>query len=256
MARAPETGKYQRFAIALCYRRMRESIRFLLNGERVDVSDVSPQTTLLEYLRDERTLTGTKEGCAEGDCGACTVVLGERANGGIAWKPINACIRLLPSVDGKAVFTVESSKSPDGALHPVQQALVDNHASQCGFCTPGFAMSLFGLYKTTFEPSRRQIDDALSGNLCRCTGYRPIVDAAQQMWAVPPADGWRGPGIAEDGKRVVSGTRKGLPGHLRCSLATIRSSTASPANAGQRRETPARWPQRAPNVPTPASSPE
>ena len=214
---------------------MDDEIRFLLNGERVDVSGVSPQTTLLEYLRDERTLTGTKEGCAEGDCGACTVVLGERANGGIAWKPINACIRLLPSVDGKAVFTVESLKSPDGALHPVQQALVDNHASQCGFCTPGFAMSLFGLYKSTREPSRRQVEDALIGNLCRCTGSRPIVDAAQRMWAVPPADGWRGPGVAADGTRVVSRDEE----RLAAELALLgRTASLEYAYGGQRWSAP------------------
>ena len=183
---------------------MSDPIRFLLNGERVDVAGLLPQTTLLEFLRDERHLTGTKEGCAEGDCGACTVVLAERSNGGLAWKPVNACIRLLPSVDAKAVFTVESLKSPRGELHPVQQALVDCHASQCGFCTPGFAMSLFALYKTAHAPSRAAIENALSGNLCRCTGYRPIVDAAHAMYAIAPADGWRGPSVAPDGARIAS----------------------------------------------------
>ena len=183
---------------------MSEPVRFLLNGERVDVAGLSPQTTLLEFLRDERRLTGTKEGCAEGDCGACTVVLAERGAGGLAWKPINACIRLLPSVDGKAVFTVESLKSGSGALHPVQQALVECHASQCGFCTPGFAMSLLGLYKSARTPSRTAIEVALSGNLCRCTGYRPIVDAAERMYALPPAEGWRARGVADDGSRAVT----------------------------------------------------
>jgi len=183
---------------------MSDSIRFLLNEERVDVRGVSPQTTLLEFLRDERRLTGTKEGCAEGDCGACTVMLAEPSGRGLAWKPINACIRLLPSVDGKAVFTVESLATRDGELHPVQQALVECHASQCGFCTPGFAMSLFGLYKCAHAPSRDDVDDALSGNLCRCTGYRPIVDAAQRMYGLRAADGWRSPGVADDGSRVVS----------------------------------------------------
>lgn len=183
---------------------MSEPVRFLLNGERVEVAGLSPQTTLLEYLRDERRLTGTKEGCAEGDCGACTVVVAERAGEALAWKPINACIRLLPSVDGKAVFTVESLASERGEWHPVQQALVECHASQCGFCTPGFVMSLFGLYKTANAPSRDTIHDALSGNLCRCTGYRPIVDAAQRMYALPPASGWRGPGVAADGSPSVT----------------------------------------------------
>jgi xanthine dehydrogenase small subunit len=193
---------------------MNEAIRFLLNGERVDAAGVSPQMTLLEFLRAGRGLTGTKEGCAEGDCGACTVVLAEREGGGVAWKPVNACIRLLPSVDGKAVFTVESLAAADDRLHPVQQALVDCHASQCGFCTPGFAMSLFGLYKSAREPSRPAIEDALSGNLCRCTGYRPIVDAAQRMYRLPPADGWRGPGVAADGSRMVTHEDERIAGAL------------------------------------------
>jgi len=200
--------------MALCYRPMSEAIRFLLNGERVDAAGMSPQTTLLEFLREERRLIGTKEGCAEGDCGACTVVVAEREGGGVAWKPINACIRLLPSVDGKAVFTVESLAAADGSLHPVQQALVECHASQCGFCTPGFAMSLFGLYKSTREPSRRAIEDALAGNLCRCTGYRPIVDAAQRMYRLPPADGWRGPGVAADGSHMLTHDDERIVGSL------------------------------------------
>jgi len=163
-------------------------LRFLLNGEAVKVTGVPPQTTLLEFLREHRGLCGTKEGCAEGDCGACTVVLAETDGARVAWKPVNACVRFLPSVAGKAVFTVESLQAADGSLHPVQQALVDHHGSQCGFCTPGFAMSLFGLYKNASRPSAQQIEDALSGNLCRCTGYRPIVAAAHAMYeAAPPA---------------------------------------------------------------------
>ncbi len=181
-------------------------IRFLLNGEPVEVRDAPPQATLLEYLRDDRRLTGTKEGCAEGDCGACTVVLAEiDAHGArLAWRPVNACIRLLPSVAGKAVFTVESLASPGGTLHPVQRALVDHHGSQCGFCTPGFAMSLFGLYKCAHRPSVTAIEGALSGNLCRCTGYRPIVAAAHAMYDDAPPDGWRGPGLAADGSHATS----------------------------------------------------
>ena len=132
------------------------AIRLVLNGERVDVDGVPPQTTLLQWLRESRALTGTKEGCAEGDCGACTVVVASsHGDGTLAWTPINACIRPLPSLDGHAVFTVESLAAPGGALHPVQQALVECHGSQCGFCTPGFAMSLFGLYKNAHAPSRR-----------------------------------------------------------------------------------------------------
>ena len=207
---------------------MSEPVRFLLNGERVDVAGLSPQTTLLEFLRDERRLTGTKEGCAEGDCGACTVVIAERAGERVAWKPVNACIRLLPSLDGKAVFTVESLKSPRGELHPVQQALVDCHASQCGFCTPGFAMSLFGLYKTAVAPSRVEIDDALSGNLCRCTGYRPIVDAAQRMYALPSPAGWRATGTTSAGDDTVA-----------AQLATVEhAEPLDYAHAGQRWSAP------------------
>jgi xanthine dehydrogenase small subunit len=185
------------------------SLHFLLNGNPVEVTTAPAQTTLLEYLRDERHLTGSKEGCAEGDCGACTVVLAEpHGVGGLSWKPINACIRLLPSVAGKAIFTVESLQSADGTLHPVQRALVECHGSQCGFCTPGFAMSLFGLYKNAYCPPRAVVDDALSGNLCRCTGYRPILAAAQRMYELDATDAgakdWRAPGIAADGSRRTS----------------------------------------------------
>ena len=149
----------------------RDPIRLIVNGDRVDVSGVSPQTTLLEWLRGPRQLTGTKEGCAEGDCGACTVVVAEsRGDGTLAWKPVNACLKLLPSLDAKAVFTIESLAGPGGALHPVQRAMVDCHGSQCGYCTPGMTMSLFALTKTARQPTRAEIDDALSGNLCRCTG--------------------------------------------------------------------------------------
>jgi xanthine dehydrogenase small subunit len=189
------------------------SLQFLLNGEPVEVVGVSPQTTLLEWLRETRGLTGTKEGCAEGDCGACTVVIAERAGDGLVWRPINACIRLLPSLDGKAIFTVESLKAATG-LHPVQQALVECHGSQCGFCTPGFAMSLFGLYKNAHRPNREAVDDALSGNLCRCTGYRPILAAAQRMYDLDAAQGWRAPGVAADGSRVVSRDEESLIAQL------------------------------------------
>jgi xanthine dehydrogenase small subunit len=177
------------------------SYSLLLNGVRVDVADEPPQTMLLPWLRERHRLTGTKEGCAEGDCGACTVVIAERDGDAIAWKPINACIRPLASLAGKAVFTVESLKDVDGdgALHPVQQALVDAHGSQCGFCTPGFAMSLFALYKQGTRPSRAAVDDALSGNLCRCTGYRPILAAAQRMHDYPAPAGWRASGGAGEG---------------------------------------------------------
>src|SRR5215472_14554063 len=190
-------------------------LRLLLDGEVVRIRDVSPQATLLEFLRERLGRTGTKEGCAEGDCGACTVVLGEPAgDGGLFWRPVNACIRLLPTIDGKALFTVESLKQRDGALHPVQQALVECHGSQCGFCTPVFAMSLFGLYKNSPPCDRAVVDDALSGNLCRCTGYRPIIAAARQIYDLPAAPGWRGPGIDERGRRVVSDEERAIAAKL------------------------------------------
>ena len=167
------------------------TLRFLLNGKRVELTDVNPHLSLLDFVREHQRLTGTKEGCAEGDCGACTVVIGELTQDGagrdrVALSPINACIRLLPTLDGKAVFTVESLKAASGALHPTQQAMVDCHGSQCGFCTPGFVMSLFALFKNEASPNRAQTCDAIAGNLCRCTGYRPILDAAQLMYQAAP----------------------------------------------------------------------
>ncbi len=148
--------------------------------------------TLLDFVREERRLTGTKEGCAEGDCGACTVVIGQLCKDGagrdrVSLSPINACIRLLPTLDGKAIFTVESLKAASGTLHPTQQAMVDCHGSQCGFCTPGFVMALFALFKNETSPSRARTCEAIAGNLCRCTGYRPILDAAQVMYQTAPA---------------------------------------------------------------------
>ena len=154
-----------------------QGVRFVLDGEIIDVHDVAPTTTLLQYLRNTLGRTGTKEGCAEGDCGACTVVLGELSGDTIRYHSVNSCIQFLPTIDGKEVVTVESLSNQAALLHPVQQAMVDHHASQCGFCTPGFVMSLFVLYLNQPDAQRPQVLDALSGNLCRCTGYRPIIDA-------------------------------------------------------------------------------
>ena len=172
-----------------------QTIRFLRRGQPVTLRNVPPQRTLLEVLREDLACTGTKEGCGEGDCGACTVVLGERdAAGQLQLRAINSCIRLAHSVDGLALWTVEDLVADpligvaQGQLHPVQQALVQAHASQCGFCTPGFVMSLFALYERS-EPgerlTREQAQQALSGNLCRCTGYRPILEAATEMGTLP-----------------------------------------------------------------------
>ena len=167
------------------------AVRFVLDGRTIELHDVDPTRTVLQWLREDKGRTGTKEGCAEGDCGACTVaVLSLDAAGKPALRAINACIQFLPTLDGKELFTVESLKDANGSLHPVQQALVEEHGSQCGFCTPGFVMSLFALFKTRARPTRADIDNALSGNLCRCTGYRPIVDAAAKLFAeVAPGAG-------------------------------------------------------------------
>jgi len=140
--------------------------------------------TLLNYLRYEATRTGTKEGCAEGDCGACTVMVGELMNDKIIYRAVNACILFLPTLDGKELLTVESLKSKDGFLHPVQKALIETHGSQCGFCTPGFVMSLYALYLKGRPSRKSEIEEALAGNLCRCTGYGPIIKAAGRMFEI------------------------------------------------------------------------
>lgn len=146
-------------------------ISFLLNGEPVSLRDVPPTTTLLDWLRDTRGLTGTKEGCNEGDCGACTVMVSDAAG----TRTLNACILFMPQLEGLHVTTVEGLSAPDGALHPVQQTLIDHHGSQCGFCTPGFAVSMACAHLNGDADD----DTQLAGNLCRCTGYTPIARAAE-----------------------------------------------------------------------------
>ena len=170
-----------------------DTVRFVLDGEVIELENVDPTRTVLQFLREDLRRTGTKEGCAEGDCGACTIVLAElnRERDDLTLRAINSCIQFLPTLDGKELITVESLNRPGNDLHPVQKAMVDCDGSQCGFCTPGFVMSLFALYKTNAEPTRIEIDDALAGNLCRCTGYRPIIAAARAMYAEQPdADDW------------------------------------------------------------------
>ena len=164
-------------------------IRFVHQGAIVAVAGLPATTSVLAWLREQAACTGTKEGCNEGDCGACTVLVGElAADGRVGFKPINSCIQFLPTLDGKALVTVEDL----GGQHPAQQAMVACHGSQCGFCTPGFVMSLAACAErhavagaNTPPPSRQQIADDLSGNLCRCTGYRPILDAGQRMFTLP-----------------------------------------------------------------------
>lgn len=160
-------------------------VRFLFDGKIQEIAEGQPTESLLSWLRKNMQKTGTKEGCAEGDCGACTVVIGELSGERIIYKAINACIVFLPTLHGKELLTVESLKAPDGKLHPVQQSLVDHHGSQCGFCTPGIVMSLYALYLSNGSPHMGQINDTLAGNLCRCTGYGPIITAAQKMYDYP-----------------------------------------------------------------------
>jgi xanthine dehydrogenase small subunit len=185
--------------------RSSQAIRFYHRGEVVQVEGAHPTRSVLEWLREDAQCTGTKEGCNEGDCGACTVVLGALDDQGtLQLSSVNACIQFLPTLDGKALFTVQDlqAQCQTGAgcqgqahgaaatpLHPVQQAMVECHGSQCGFCTPGFVMSLWSTYeahqKAGSRPTRQQLADDLSGNLCRCTGYRPILDAGQRMFDLP-----------------------------------------------------------------------
>ncbi|MBI1622489.1 xanthine dehydrogenase small subunit [Aquamicrobium zhengzhouense] len=160
---------------------IRREIRFLLNGETVTLSDVRPDDLLLDFLRLRRSLRGTKEGCAEGDCGACTVLVGRLLDGELVYETVNACIRFVGSLDACHVVTIEHLRGENGGLHPVQQALVDSHGSQCGFCTPGFVLSLYALWMREPNPSDARIEKALQGNLCRCTGYEPIMRAARAI---------------------------------------------------------------------------
>lgn len=160
---------------------MRETIRFIFRGEIKEIANPLPTQTILEWLRLEMAQTGTKEGCAEGDCGACTVAVGELQGDEIRYQAINACIGFLPTLDGKHLLTIEDLKSEDGALHPVQQSLVEHHGSQCGFCTPGVVMSIFSHYTACGSADRSTIDNTLAGNLCRCTGYGSIISAAQAV---------------------------------------------------------------------------
>ncbi|WP_158969347.1 xanthine dehydrogenase small subunit [Paraglaciecola sp. L3A3] len=165
-------------------------ITFLLNDTPVKVESFSPDTNVLQWLRCNESLTGTKEGCGTGDCGACTLLVGEYTNNSWQYKTVNSCLMLLGNAHGKHIITVEflvSAKIPQLTdLHPVQRALVECHASQCGFCTPGFVMSLLALYiNNETYPGKKAVIHALGGNLCRCTGYQPILNAAEKCFEYP-----------------------------------------------------------------------
>ncbi len=214
----------------------RNSLSFLLNGERIDLAAVPPTRTLLTWLREERGLTGTKEGCAEGDCGACTVTVSEPDGaGGVRHRALNACIAFLGMLDGKAVTTVEHLAGDNGALHPVQRELVDRHASQCGFCTPGFVMSLYTAYLSDIRPDRENAATLLAGNLCRCTGYGPIIDAAMAMHEHP-----RAAGTAE---AVTEGALAALPAGDALALDHPDGRFLAPADPDELADTVARHPE-------------
>ena len=153
------------------------AVQFLLNGKPCREESAPPTMTVLDWLRSRARLTGTKEGCGEGDCGACTIVIGRPVDGSLQYRAVNSCLMMLPQIDNCAVLTVEGLAAPDGTLHPVQQAMVDADATQCGFCTPGFVMAMFAFRHGGEPADDARIHDALAGNLCRCTGYRAIVDA-------------------------------------------------------------------------------
>ena len=163
------------------------TVRFVLDGAIIEASGEHHTTSVLDYLREQLHRSGTKEGCAEGDCGACVVLLGELDESGAAvnYLPVNSCLQLVPTLAGKSVKTIESLRRADGSLHPVQQAMAQSHGTQCGFCTPGIVMSLTGMLQTERSPTRSDINDALSGNLCRCTGYKPIIDATLKACEAP-----------------------------------------------------------------------
>ena len=166
---------------------IKNEIKFILNQELVTINNIDPNITVLNYLRDLKNLRGTKEGCASGDCGACTAVIAELINNKLVYKSINTCIMFLYNLHGKQLITVEHLKN-NNKLHPVQQSMVDYNGSQCGFCTPGFIMSMFSMFKNKVLINKKNIDEYLAGNLCRCTGYKPIHIATKKMYSYGKSD--------------------------------------------------------------------
>ena len=195
----------------------RDTVRFIRRDRLVERRDFAPSETLLDHLRLRERAFGTKEGCAEGDCGACTVAVGRLRDGRVAYEPVNSCIQLLGMLDGTEIVTVDDLAPSSDRLHPVQHALVEAHASQCGFCTPGFVMSLFTLYHAGVRADRTTVNDWLAGNLCRCTGYRPIADAALACCTGEAADAYAGR-AAETSRRLAAiaadGERDAAPDDL------------------------------------------
>ena len=191
-------------------------VAFLLNGTPARLHDVAPTRTLLDFLREDRGLTGTKEGCNEGDCGACTVMVTDAGGS----RALNACILLLPQLQGKAVRTVEAMSGPSGEMHPVQTAMIAHHGSQCGFCTPGFIVSM----ATAHLNGARDHDDQLAGNLCRCTGYAPIIRAAEAAENAPVPD-W----MTKDRAFILAQISSGV------------MSDQKSSSGGFPRRTPGRW---------------
>ena len=202
----------------------RNSLQFQRRGRSVRIGEFSPRTTLLDWLRLQERSIGTKEGCAEGDCGACAVVVVRERDGRLVYEPVNSCITLLGQLDGAELITVEDL-ADEGVLHPVQEAMARDHGSQCGFCTPGIVMSLFAHYhECNGATTRDKINDALAGNLCRCTGYRPIVDAALEVCNGADDQFTRNAAARLAGDRARSTTRP------ICSSAMRRAFFAAPAS--------------------------
>ena len=165
-----------------------DTIQFIYDNKIFKIKNPDPNQTILDFIRSDLKKTGTKEGCAEGGCGACTIVLGELENKKLIYKSINSCISFLPIINGKHLILIENLSSGSNKLHPVQEAMVKFHGSQCGFCTPGFVMSLFSMFKNNKSYNSELITDSISGNLCRCTGYRPIIDAAKSLNKINKTD--------------------------------------------------------------------
>lgn len=199
---------------------MGQELRFLLNDTEIRLTEAGARDTLLDFLRLNRRMTGTKEGCAEGDCGACTVLVGRIHHGRLHYEPINACIRFLASCHGCHVVTVEHLRGPNGGLHLVQAAMVEHHGSQCGFCTPGFVMALYGLWMQNPRPDMGAIETALQGNLCRCTGYEPIVKAA---FAASEAGGQHMDALTVERDRITAALAAIPPGRVEVARGTDRA---------------------------------